>query len=116
MVWLCEIAAPFVAPVGAAPQCPDGTDGTITDTFTAADVIGPGGEQISSGDFNILLDIIDAGAAYVLVHSNEFIPGEIRGQFGGNDLAHGPRRDIPLIVSRFAPGSVSHRLLRCVAA
>lgn len=85
MVWLCETAAPFVAPVGSPPQCPGGTDGTITGTFTAADVVGSGGEQISSGDFDTLLDLIDAGAAYVLVHSSEFIPGEIRGQFDGKD-------------------------------
>jgi hypothetical protein len=83
MVWLCETpGAP--APAGTtAPTCPPGTDGTIGGTFGPEAVLGPGGEQIAAGDFDTLLNLIDAGAAYVLVHSNELRPGEIRGQFAG---------------------------------
>jgi hypothetical protein len=60
------------------PPCP--ANGTVTGTITAANVIGPGGQGISAGEFAELLKAIRAGAVYANVHSALFAGGEIRGQ------------------------------------
>ncbi|NIR31170.1 MAG: CHRD domain-containing protein [Gammaproteobacteria bacterium] len=71
---LCTNAAP-----SSAPACPL-RDGTASGTIAPADVGGPAGQGIAPGEFEELLDAIDAGATYVQVHSGAFPPGEIRGQ------------------------------------
>jgi hypothetical protein len=58
--------------------CP--ANGTVTGTITAADVIGPGGQGITAGQFEELLKAIRAGYVYANVHSALFQGGEIRGQ------------------------------------
>ena len=58
--------------------CPP--SGTVTGTLTAADVIGPAGQGIAAGEFRELVDAIEAGTAYVNVHSTQYPGGEIRGQ------------------------------------
>jgi hypothetical protein len=60
------------------PPCP--ANGTVTGTITAANVIGPGGQGISAGEFAEVLKAIRAGAVYANVHSVLFGGGEIRGQ------------------------------------
>src|SRR4030095_4262980 len=60
------------------PPCP--ANGTVTGTITAANVIGPGGQGISAGEFAELLKAIRAGALYANVPAVLFQPGEIRGQ------------------------------------
>lgn len=51
-------------------------NGTLAEgTITATDVIGP-----IAGDFDALLTAIRDGNAYVQVHTQEHVPGEIRGQ------------------------------------
>ena len=82
VVWLCETEN-FRGPQ-PAPQCPAGPDGVIEGSFDASDVLGPGGDIIGAGDLDMLVRAINQGAAYTLVHSNEFRPGEIRGQLSGN--------------------------------
>ena len=78
-VWLCgTTAAP--GPAGTE-SCGEGqTAGIITGTITAADVIGPAGQGIAVGEFEELLDAIDAGASYANVHSVNRGGGEIRGR------------------------------------
>jgi CHRD domain len=60
------------------PECPD--SGTVRGTLTAAQVVGPGAQGIDPGDFDKLVDAIDAEIAYVNVHTDLYTGGEIRGQ------------------------------------
>jgi len=76
-VFLCSNAP---APV-PTPTCPI-TDGTVSGTIEADDVIGPDGQGIMAGGLDELLDAVDAGVTYVNVHTNDFPGGEIRGQIG----------------------------------
>ncbi len=73
--FLC--ANPGSGPVGTQ-ACP--ASGTITGTIRPADVIGPAGQGIAAGEFDELVSAIEAGAAYVNVHSSAYPGGEIRGQ------------------------------------
>jgi hypothetical protein len=69
-------------PAGTQP-CPntDGLDeGTVTGTFTADDVIGPGAQGIGAENLKALLRAMRAGIVYANVHSDLFPGGEIRGQ------------------------------------
>jgi hypothetical protein len=66
-------------PVGTQ-LCP-ASPTTISGTFLAGDVVGPGGQGIAAGQFDELLAAIRAGVAYVNVHSTLWPGGEIRGQF-----------------------------------
>jgi len=67
------------------PACPPGTSGTITGTFTAADVITVTGQGINAGDFDKLIEAIQAGKTYANVHTALFPGGEIRGQIRFGD-------------------------------
>jgi len=51
-------------------------------------------QQILAGDFDEIIALIRAGAAYANVHSNLSPGGEIRGQLrhGGGDHDHGGDR------------------------
>jgi hypothetical protein len=75
-VWLCA-NPPIVAPEGT-PTCPE--SGTVSGTLDAEDVVGPATEGIAVGEFDELIDAIEAGKAYANVHSSLYQPGEIRGQ------------------------------------
>jgi|SRR6185436_13290068 CHRD domain-containing protein len=66
-------------PAGTAP-CPGTTSGEVTGTITADDVIGPGPQGITVGEFDELVRAIRAGATYANVHTTTFPAGEIRGQ------------------------------------
>lgn len=60
------------------PACPN--SGTVRGTLTAAQVVGPGDQGIAPGEFDELVEAIDAGIAYVNVHTDKHPGGEIRGQ------------------------------------
>lgn len=65
-------------PTGLAPTCLQ--SGEVTGLLLPANVIGPGGQGITAGEFAELVAAIRQGVAYVNVHSTLFPGGEIRGQ------------------------------------
>jgi CHRD domain len=82
-VWLCGTAT-IPGPVGT-PTCPP-SPGTVTDSFTAADVVGTAGAQgIAAGEFDELVDAIRDGFTYANVHSSLSPGGEMRGQLNNDD-------------------------------
>jgi hypothetical protein len=89
-VWLCETATtqhPIVDLQAVTPDCGGPRAAAINDSFTAAEVIGPGGQGISAGEFAALLEAMRDGLTYANVHSLTFAGGEIRAQIkrGGGD-------------------------------
>jgi hypothetical protein len=86
VVWLFPSTAPVPGPLGSGRH-----DGVLAEgTFTASDLVGP----LAGHPLSDLLDAIQAGNAYVNVHTNDgvgavntgpgdFPGGEIRGQLGG---------------------------------
>ena len=88
VVWLFPSTAPVPGPLGAGPQQGKIAEGTIT----AANLVGP----LAGHPLSDLIDAIQAGNAYVNVHTNDgvaptntgpgdFPGGEIRGQLGGHE-------------------------------
>jgi hypothetical protein len=77
-VFLCSNLGNGPAGTQACPAAPASVSGIIT----AADVIGPGAQGISAGEFVELIDAIRAGSTYVNVHSAKYPTGEIRAQLG----------------------------------
>ncbi len=77
-VWLCSNLASPPTPVGVQPCA--ASPGSVSGMITAGDVVGPGGQGISAGEFDELLRAIRAGKTYVNVHTSAFPGGEIRGQ------------------------------------
>lgn len=61
------------------PVCPE-TEGEVSGTLTPEGVIGPEEQGITEGEFEKLLDAMRNGAVYVNVHTEQYPPGEIRGQ------------------------------------
>lgn len=77
-------------PAGTQP-CPQ--MGTISGHIRAADVIGPAGQGIATGELAEIIAAIRAGVAYVNVHSTQFPGGEIRAQFNGKHANRGRGHD-----------------------
>lgn len=74
----------FLCGGGGKPDCPPaGAGGEVTGTIAAADVQAIPAQNVEAGDFNALLGAIRHGTAYVNVHTDKFMAGEIRGQIGG---------------------------------
>lgn len=90
------------APTAATPSCGGSiTAGTVTATESAADVVHiPFGNQfpaagvtgsdqgITPGDFDALVNALNAGAGYIVVHTTAVPNGELRGQ-----IARGEQED-----------------------
>lgn len=72
------------APSASVPACPT-TEGTVTGTIHAGDIIGPNAQGIAPGEFAELVAAIRTGAAYVNVHTNKVPSGEIRGQLKSSE-------------------------------
>jgi hypothetical protein len=69
-------------------SCPGPHDGTISGTFGPSDVIGPTAQGIAPGEWDELLNAIDAGKAYANVHSTIWPGGEIRAQLNETGNPH----------------------------
>ena len=70
----------FLCGGGGTPACPAATSGTVTGTITAASVIGVASQGISAGDLDDVFAAIDAGVAYVNIHTPSSPAGRVRGQ------------------------------------
>jgi len=80
-VFFCSNLGNGPAGTQACPPAPASISGTIR----AADVIGPAGQGIVSGEFAELVRAMRAGATYVNVHSTLYPGGEIRAQLDDHD-------------------------------
>ena len=80
-VFLCSNLGNGPLGTQACPAAP----ATIEGTIGPENVIGPTGQGIAAGEFDELVRAIDAGAAYVNVHSTGFPGGEIRAQLEERD-------------------------------
>ena len=99
VLFLCTNLNNTPASATPAPLCPGTREGTVTGTLQASDVVylpfgnqfppPPNGTQgISPGDFDAVVRAIDAGATYIVVHTQAQPAGELRGQIPGrNDNA-----------------------------
>jgi hypothetical protein len=75
----------FLCGGGGQPACPAATSGSITGTFTAANVVGPLTQGITAGDLDSALEAVRADLAYANMHTSNFPGGEIRGQVRRGD-------------------------------
>jgi hypothetical protein len=87
-VWLCQSAdnpAP-AAVAGSTPACPS-PSGTVAGSITPAKVLALAGQGFPGGEagFDALLAALRSDAIYANVHTDQFPPGEIRGQVGDRD-------------------------------
>ena len=91
ILFLCTNVGNTPASATPAPLCAGTREGTVTGTLHATDVVylpfgnqfppPPGGTQgISPGDFDAVVRALDAGATYVVVHTQVQPTGELRGQ------------------------------------
>jgi hypothetical protein len=78
LVFFCTNLA--FAGTGPTPQACPANGGTVTGTFTAANVQAIASQNVAAGDFDALVDAIVSNTAYANVHTTAFGAGEIRGQ------------------------------------
>jgi hypothetical protein len=73
------------APAGITVQACPTSEGTLTGTATAANVIAVAAQGVAANAFATVLDAIRAGVAYVNLHTAAHPGGEIRGQLTHKD-------------------------------
>jgi CHRD domain-containing protein len=80
MVYFCA-NPPLAPPAGtpAPPTCP-ASGGTVTGTWTAANVVAIPGQNVVAGNFGALVEALESNTAYANLHTMNFKAGEIRGQ------------------------------------
>jgi len=79
VLFLCSNLAP---PTGVpAPQACPTSEGIVTGTLTAANIVAQAGQGIAAGDegFAAVLKAIKDGSTYANIHTTGFPSGEIRG-------------------------------------
>ena len=82
-VWLCKTTQTGPG-ADDAQTCP-ARAGTIEGTIEPADVVGPAGQGITTGEWEEFIDALRAGVTYANVHSTARPPGEIRAQLNEDD-------------------------------
>jgi hypothetical protein len=96
VLFLCTNLNNTPATATPAPTCDGPRQGSVTGVLRAGDIVAlafggiqPGQQLIPFQDFDELVDAIEAGAGYVVVHTAAQPSGELRGQISGKD--DGPR-------------------------
>lgn len=93
VVFLCTnlANAPAVPPATTTPPCQGPREGSASRTVGAGDIVAlpfggitPAQQLLPFASFDELADAIDAGAAYVVVHTAAQPSGELRGQIKGD--------------------------------
>jgi CHRD domain len=78
-------------PAGTPACPPDG--GTVTGTVDASDVVGPAAQGIAPGEWSEIVAAIRAGISYANIHTQQYPPGEIRGQISTRPGGDGDAQD-----------------------
>jgi hypothetical protein len=91
LVFFCTNLTP---PAGAPlpKPCPS-PSGTVSGTWTSADIVAIAGQNVVAGNFDALVDALESNTAYANIHTTSgttpdtaFPAGEIRGQVHEGDL------------------------------
>jgi hypothetical protein len=73
----------FLCGGGGKPACPN-SEGTVTGTVNAGNVVGPAGQGVTAGQFDEAIGAMRNGLGYANFHTVTFPSGEIRGQINDN--------------------------------
>jgi hypothetical protein len=84
LVFFCTNLTPPVGPP-TPPKCPS-PSGTVSGTWTSADIVAIAGQNVMAGDFDALTDALESNTAYANIHTMALGAGEIRGQIHEGDL------------------------------
>jgi hypothetical protein len=82
MVFFCTNLGNGPTTATPPPACPNA--GTVTGTWTAANVVGPASQGITAQNFDALVAALESDTAYGNIHTAAFTSGEIRGQIRRN--------------------------------
>jgi len=92
LVFFCTNLTPPVGPPTPPPKCPS-PSGTVSGTWTSADILAIAGQNVVAGDFHALVEALESNTAYANIHTTSgttpdtaFPAGEIRGQIHEGDL------------------------------
>jgi hypothetical protein len=84
LVFFCTNLTPPVGPP-TPPKCPS-PSGSVSGTWTSADIVAIAGQNVMAGDFDALTDALESNTAYANIHTMALGAGEIRGQIHEGDL------------------------------